>query len=85
MSNVEKYIEKRAKRDKAFAKDLEAGYTEFKIGAMLRQACEEAGWTQAAVVRRLHTSRSIISRIENHAGAVRLSTLLRYAEVVSLC
>jgi HTH-type transcriptional regulator/antitoxin HipB len=85
MSDVQKYIEKRAKRDKAFAKNFETGYTEFKIGVILGQAREEAGLTQVAVARRLPVSRFIVSRSENHAGAVRLSTLRRYAEVVGLC
>jgi HTH-type transcriptional regulator / antitoxin HipB len=82
MSDVQRYIEKRAKRDKAFAKNLEVGYTEFKIGVILRQAREEAGLTQEEVARRLHTKKSAISRIENHADDVRLSTLRRYAEAV---
>jgi DNA-binding XRE family transcriptional regulator len=82
MSDVQRYIEKRAKRDKAFAKNLETGYTEFKIGVILRQAREEAGLTQEEVARRLHTKKSAISRIENHADDVRLSTLRRYAEAV---
>ena len=84
MSDVQKYVEKRAKREKAFAKDFDAGDTEFKIGAMLQEAREEVGWTQADVARRLHMSRSIISRIENHAGAVQLSALRRYAEAVGI-
>ena len=82
MSDVQRYIEKRAKRDKTFAKNFEAGYTEFKIGVILRQAREEAGLTQEEVARRLHTKKSAISRIENHADDVRLSTLRRYAEAV---
>jgi HTH-type transcriptional regulator / antitoxin HipB len=82
MSDVQRYIEKRAKRDKSFAKNLETGYAEFKIGVVLRQAREEAGLTQEEVARRLHTQKSAISRIENHAEDVRLSTLRRYAEAV---
>ena len=82
MSEIQRYSEKRAKRDKAFARDFEAGYTEFKVGAILRQAREEAGLTQEEVACRLHTSKSVIARIENHADAVRLSTLRRYAEAV---
>ncbi len=81
MSDV-RHIEKRAKRDKTFAKDLEIGYTEFMIGVILWQAREEAGLTQEEVARRLHTKKSAISRIENHADDVRLSTLRRYAEAV---
>jgi len=48
----------------------------------LRQAREEAGLTKEEVARRLHTKKSTISRIENHADDVRLSTLRRYAEAV---
>ena len=82
MSDVQRYIDKRAKRDKNFAKNFEVGYAEFKIGVILRQAREEAGLTQEEVARRLHTKKSAISRIENHAEDVRLSTLRRYAEAV---
>jgi DNA-binding XRE family transcriptional regulator len=82
MSDVQKYVEKRSKRDKAFAKSFETGYTESKIGVILCQAREEAGLTQVEVARRLHTKKSAISRIENHPDDVRLSTLRRYAEAV---
>jgi len=44
--DVEKYIERRKRADKAFAKDFDEGYEEFKVGVMLRQAREEAGVTQ---------------------------------------
>jgi transcriptional regulator with XRE-family HTH domain len=38
--------------------------------------------TQEQVAQRLGTKKSAISRIENHAGDLRLSTLQRYAEAV---
>ncbi len=82
MSDVIRYIEKRSKTDSEFAAGFEAGYTDFKIGVILRQAREAAGLTQEEVARRLHTQKSAISRIENHADDVRLSTLRRYAEAV---
>lgn len=82
MSDIQLYSEKCAKRDKAFARDFEAGYTEFKIGAILRQARERAGLTQEEVACRLHTSKSDITRIENHADDMQLFTLRRYAESV---
>ncbi len=82
MSDVKRYATKRAEHDKAFAKNFDTGYTEFKIGMILRQAREEAGLTQEEVAWRLHTKKSAISRIENHADDVRLSTLRRYAEAV---
>jgi len=46
-ADVERYIKRRKRADKAFAKDFEAGYEQFKIGVMLRQAREQAGVSQA--------------------------------------
>ena len=40
-NDVENYIGRRKRTDKAFAKDFDAGYADFKIGAMLRQARED--------------------------------------------
>ena len=82
MSDVERYIEKRAERDEEFAVNFEAGYADFKIGVILRQAREAAGLPQEEVARKLQTQKSAISRIENHADDVRLSTLRRYADAV---
>jgi ribosome-binding protein aMBF1 (putative translation factor) len=82
MSDVKRYIQKRAKRDMSFAANFDLGYAEFKIGVILRQARESAGLTQEEVARRLRTKKSAISRIENHADDVRLSTLRRYADAV---
>jgi len=82
MSDVKKYIQKRAAKDRVFALGFEEGYAEFKIGVILRQAREAAGLTQDEVARRLKTKKSAISRIENHAEDVRLSTLRKYADAV---
>lgn len=82
MSDVSRYIEKRMRTDPDFAEGFELGYANFKIGLILRQAREAAGLTQEEVARRLNTTKSAISRIENHADDVRLSTLKRYAEAV---
>ncbi len=65
-----------------FAEGFESGYADFKIGVMLRQAREKAGLTQEQVANRLGTKKSAISRIENHAEDVRLSTLRAYAKAV---
>jgi DNA-binding XRE family transcriptional regulator len=82
MSDVRRYIQERTERDREFAENFEEGYADFKIGVILRQAREEAGLTQEEVARRLRTKKSAISRIENHADDVRLSTLRRYADAV---
>jgi len=82
MNDVERYIEERSERDSEFAEDFEEGYVDFKIGVILRQAREAAGLTQEEVAKKLKTQKSAISRIENHANDVRLSTLRRYADAV---
>lgn len=82
MSDVQRYIEKRMEADAEFADGFEVGYANFKIGVILRQAREAAGMTQEEVAQRLSTTKSAISRIENHAEDIRLSTLNRYAKAV---
>jgi ribosome-binding protein aMBF1 (putative translation factor) len=82
MSDVKRYIQDRAERDREFAENYEVGYADVKIGVILRQAREAAGLTQNEVAQRLQTKKSAISRIENHADDVRLSTIRRYAEAV---
>lgn len=61
---------------------FESGYENFKIGVLLRQAREEAGMTQEQLAKKLNTKKSAISRIENHAEDIRLSTLHKYAEAL---
>lgn len=82
MSDVKQYIQRRIKRDPEFAENYEVGYADFKIGVVLRQARESAGLTQEEVAKKLRTKKSAISRIENHADDVRLSTIRRYADAV---
>jgi DNA-binding XRE family transcriptional regulator len=82
MSDLKKYIQKRAERDTEFEENYEVGYADFKIGVILRQAREAAGLTQDEVAERLNTQKSAISRIENHADDVRLSTIRKYAEAI---
>jgi DNA-binding XRE family transcriptional regulator len=82
MSDIKRYIEERSQRDSQFAEGFEAGYTDFKIGVLLRQAREAAGMTQEQLARKLGTQQSSISRMENHAEDVRLSTLRAYAKAV---
>ena len=79
MSDLKQYIGRRKKGDKEFAEGYEEGYEQFKIGVMLRQARESAGLTQEELALRLNTRKTAISRIENHAEDIKLSTLERVA------
>lgn len=79
MSDLRRYVTGRKKRDTAFAKGYEEGYEQFKIGVMLRESRESAGLTQDELAKRLKTKKTAISRIENHAEDIKLSTLERFA------
>ena len=81
-SDLQKYISKRKKRDFEFAEDFEIGYEQFKLGVLLRQAREKAGLTQEELARRMNTKKSAISRIENHAEDIKLSTLEKFAQAI---
>jgi DNA-binding XRE family transcriptional regulator len=82
MDDLDKYIETRNKRSPNFAKNFNTGYEQFKIGVLLKQARIKAGLTQEQVANKLHTQKSAISRIENHAEDIRLSTLVNYAQAI---
>ena len=82
MSDLKKYIQKRKKDDVDFAKNFESGYEEFKIGEMLKKARVEVGLTQEEIAQKLHTKKSAISRIENHAQDIKLSTLQNFAHIL---
>lgn len=79
MSDLKQYIDRRKKIDKEFAEGYEEGYEQFKIGAMLRHARESVGLTQEELALKLKTRKTAISRIENHAEDIKLSTLKRFA------
>lgn len=81
-NDVASYIERRKRADKAFAKDFDGGYEEFKIGVMLREARKQAGVTQEELAKITQTRKSAISRLENHAEDVRLSTVSRVARAL---
>ncbi len=82
MSDLKKYINERKKRDKNFARGYDEGYEQFKIGVVLRQARESVGLTQEELARKLKTKKTAISRIENHAEDIKLSTLEKVASAL---
>ncbi len=82
MSDVKKFIDDSKKsHPKEFA-DFDSEYETFKLGVLLKQARSEAGLTQEEVAKRLKTTKSVISRMENHANDIRLSTLEKFATAV---
>ncbi len=82
MDDLQRAITKRKSIDPEFARTVDQGYEEFKIGVLLKEARQSAGLTQEALAEKLKTKKSAISRIENHADDIRLSTLYHYAEAL---
>ena len=82
MSDFQKYKAKRMRKDP----EAWAGYNErfetFKLGLLLKEARLQAGMTQEQIASELQTTKSVISRMENHATDIRLSTLEKFAKAV---
>lgn len=82
MNDLDRWTAEQALRSPEFAEGYERGFQAFRLGVMLKAARQKAGLTQAEVARRLGTHKSAISRMENHAEDIRLTTLQRFAEAV---
>ncbi len=61
--------------------ELDAGYQDFKIGALLHEARVQKGLTQEQLAEKVGTTKSYISKIENNIKEVRLSTLKKIVEL----
>jgi DNA-binding XRE family transcriptional regulator len=61
-----------SKRDK-----FEEGFEAFKLGVMIQELRKEKGLTQEQLAEKCGTTKTYISRIENNASDIRLSTLIR--------
>ena len=61
--------------------ELDSGYENFKIGAMIQAARLEKGLTQEELAEKVGTTKSYISKIENNIKEVRLSTLKKIVEL----
>ena len=69
----EKYGKKGAKKRDSF----EEGYETFKLGVMLQEMRHKHNMTQEKLAEKCGTTKNYISRIENDASDIRLSTLMR--------
>lgn len=56
---------------------FEAGFEAFKLGVMLQELRKSNGLTQEQLAQKCGTTKTYISRIENNASDIRLSTLMR--------
>lgn len=67
------YGKKGTKKREAYEQEFEA----FKLGVLIQELREKQNLTQEQLAQRCGTTKSYISRIENNASDIRLSTLMR--------
>lgn len=82
MDDLDRTIAEWKRENPELANEFDEGYENFKIGVLFKVSREQAGMTQEEVARKLGTKKSAISRIENHAEDIRLSTLHKYAKAL---
>ena len=68
-----KYGPKGSNKRNKFEQEFEA----FKLGVLIEQARKERKMTQSQLAEKCGTNKSYISRIENNASDIRLSTLMK--------
>ncbi|MEO9474081.1 MAG: helix-turn-helix transcriptional regulator [Cyclobacteriaceae bacterium] len=56
---------------------FEEGFEAFRLGVMLQEMRKKQGMTQEQLAQKCGTTKTYISRIENNASDIRLSTLMR--------
>jgi len=61
--------------------ELQAGYENFKIGALIHEARLQRGLTQEELADKVGTTKSYISKLENNIKEVRFSTLKKIVEL----
>jgi HTH-type transcriptional regulator/antitoxin HipB len=69
----QQYGKRGSKKREIFEQEFEA----FRLGVMIQELRKEKGLTQEALANKCGTTKTYISRIENNASDIRLSTLVR--------
>jgi HTH-type transcriptional regulator / antitoxin HipB len=76
--DLEEFIDKQyGKRGVKRRDKFEQGYEAFKLGVMLQEMRLQKNLTQEQLAEKCGTTKNYISRIENDASDIRLSTLMR--------
>jgi len=76
ITTLEDFKDKKyGKRGTKNREELETGYEDFKLSALIRYNRLKMGMTQENLAKKAGTTKSYISKIENDIKEVRLSTL----------
>ena len=78
LTSLAEHIEKQyGKRGTKNAKNTKKALEAFKLGVMLQELRKDQGMTQEQLADKCGATKTYISRIENNASDIRLSTLMR--------
>ncbi|RPD44182.1 helix-turn-helix domain-containing protein [Paracnuella aquatica] len=69
----QQYGKRGTKKRETYEQEFEA----FKLGVLIQEMREKQNLTQEQLAQKCGTTKSYISRIENNASDIRLSTLMR--------
>jgi len=81
-SDLERSIRRWKKNNPDLAVTFDDEYAIFKVSVLLKQAREDAGLSQTDLAEMIDTKRTAISRLENHAKDVKLSTIEKVARAL---
>lgn len=81
ITTFESHLDKNyGKRGEPHRKQFEQEYEAFKLGVLIGEARRSLSMTQQELAERAGTTKAYISRIENDASDIRLSTLMRIVQ-----
>ena len=80
--NLYDYVGKRIKNEGISHEDFWDGYEDYKIGIFLKEVRERRRLTQEELANRINTTKSVISRMENHSEDIKLSTIEKVAKAL---
>ncbi len=81
LTSLEEHLDKRyGKKGSVKREVFESGYEAFKLGILIQEERKKQNITQEELALKCGTNKAYISRIENNASDIRLSTLLRIIE-----
>ena len=78
LTSLDEFVEyKYGKLGSSKREKFERGFEAFKIGFLIEEARNKRGLTQEELAAKCGTNKSYISRIENDASDIKLSTLIK--------
>lgn len=76
--NWDEHLDKKyGKKGTASREKFQEEFETFRIGVLIQEARKDRNLTQQQLADKVGTTKSYISRIENNASDIRLSTLMR--------